>query len=87
MQYKSNQPKHLKVCTIATMVRSIKSVCSTEESLTDELNYIKITMRLNGYSKKLITKTIKQALFCNTKSKTSQKTRKHQSFLYHMKKE
>ena len=49
-----------------------KIVCSTEESLTDELNYIRKTMRLNGYPEKLITKTIKRTLLSNSKSKNSE---------------
>ena len=41
MHYTSNQPEHVKVGTIKTLVRRTKIVCSTEESLTEELNYIK----------------------------------------------
>ena len=72
MHYTSNQPEHVKIGTIKTLVRRAKIVCSTEESLTDELDYIKKTMRLNGYPEKLITKTIKQTLSYNSKSKNSQ---------------
>ena len=43
-------------------------------------------MQLNDYPEKLTTKIIKRALLCNSKSKSSQ-TRKHEKFLYHMKKE
>ena len=57
MHYTSNQPENIKLCTIKTLLRRAKIVCCTEESLTDELNYIKKTMRLNGYPEKLITKT------------------------------
>ena len=59
MHYTSNQPEHVKIGTVKTLVRRAKIVCSTEESLTDELDYIKKTMRLNGYPEKLITKAIK----------------------------
>ena len=72
MHYTSNQPEHVKVGTIRTLVRRAKIVCCTEESLTDELNYIRKTMRLNGYPEKLITRTIKRTLLSNSKSKNSQ---------------
>ena len=41
IHYTSNQPDHIKLGTIKTLLRRAKIVCSTEESLTDELNYIK----------------------------------------------
>ena len=72
MHYTSNQPEHVKGGTIKTLVRRAKIVCSTEESLTDELDYIKKTMRLNGYPEKLITKTIKQTLSFNSRLKNNQ---------------
>ena len=72
LHYTSNQPEHVKIGTIKTLVRRAKIVCSTEESLTDELDYIKKTMRLNGYPEKLITKTIKQTLSFNSRSKNNQ---------------
>ena len=59
MHYTSNQPDHVKVGTIKTLVRNAKIVCSTEESLTDELNHIRKTMGLKSYPEKLITKTLK----------------------------
>ena len=59
MHYTSNQPEHAKVGTIKTLVRQVTIVCSTEESVTDGLNYLKKTMQLTGYPEKLITKTIK----------------------------
>ena len=49
MHYTSNQPEHVDVSTIKTLVRKEKIICSSEESLTNELNYIKKTTRLNGY--------------------------------------
>ena len=49
MHYTSNQPEHVKGGTIKTLVRRAKIVCSTEESLTDELDSIKKTMQLNSY--------------------------------------
>ena len=48
MHYTSNQPEHVKVGAIKTLVRREKIACSTEESSTDELDYIKRTMWLNG---------------------------------------
>ena len=48
MHYTANHPKHAKVSTIKTLVRRAKIVCSSEESLTDELSYIRKTMQLNG---------------------------------------
>ena len=41
MHYISNQPDHVKVGTITTLVSRAKFVCSTKESLNDELDYIK----------------------------------------------
>ena len=57
--YKINQDiRYLKVHTIKRLVKRAKIVCSTEESFTVELDYIKKTMRLNGNPQKLInTKT------------------------------
>ena len=49
MHYTSNQPEYVKVSTIKTPVRREKIICSSEESLNNELNYIKKTTRLNGY--------------------------------------
>ena len=73
MDYTSNQPEHVKVGTIKTLIRRAKILCSTEELLTDELDYIKKeTMQLNGYPKKLITIAIKETLLSNSKSKNNQ---------------
>ena len=41
MHYTSNQPEYVKVGTIKALVKRAKIACSTEESLTDELGYIK----------------------------------------------
>ena len=82
MHYISNQPDHVKVGTITTLVSRAKFVCSTKESLNDELDYIKKkTMRLNGYPEKLITKTIKKTLSSNSKSKNSQNLKTTKRFL------
>ena len=81
MRYTSNQPEHVKVVTIKTLVRRAKIVCSTEESLTDEVDYIKKTMRLNGHPEKLITKTIKHTLASNSKSNNSQNLETPKLFL------
>ena len=69
----------MKLGTIERLVRRAKIVCSTEESLTDEIDYIKNkqtnkqkTMQLNGYPEKLITKLIKQTLSSNSKLKKGQ---------------
>ena len=72
LHYTSNQPEHVKIGTIKTLVRRAQIVCSTEESLADEFDYIKKTMRLNGYPEKLITKTIEQTLSFNSRSKNNQ---------------
>ena len=85
LHYTSNQPEHVKIGIIKKLVRRAKIVCSTEESLTDELDYIKKTMWLNGYPEKLITKTIKHCHLIVDQRTT--KTWKRQNFLYHMKKE
>ena len=81
MHYTSNHPEHVKVGTINTLIRRAKIVCSTEELLTDELNYIKKTMRLNGYPEKLITKIIKRTLSSNIKSNNSQNLETLKNFL------
>ena len=81
MHYTSNQPEHAKGGTIKTLVRRAKIVCSTEESTSDELDYIKKTMQLNDYPEKLITKTINQALPSNVKSKNSQNMKTPQLFI------
>ena len=86
MHYTGNQPEHVKVGTTKILARRAKIVCSTEELLTDELDCIKKTMRLNGYPEKLITKAIKETLSSNSKSKNSQNL-ETPKFLYHMKKE
>ena len=52
MLYTSNQPEHVKVDILKTLVRRAKIVCSLEESLNDELDYSEKTMRLIGYPKK-----------------------------------
>ena len=67
-----NQPEHVKVGTIKTLVRRAKILCCIEESLTDELDDIKKTMWLNGYPEKLITKTIKLTFSSSSQSKNSQ---------------
>ena len=38
MHYTSNQPEHAKGDTIKTLVRRAKNFCSTEESISDELD-------------------------------------------------
>ena len=48
MHYTSNQPERVKVGTIKTLVRRAKVVCSTEESVTDELDYIKKKTKNNA---------------------------------------
>ena len=52
MLYTSNQPEHVKVDILKTLVRRAKIVCSLEESLNDELDYSEKTMRLIVYPKK-----------------------------------
>ena len=64
MHHISNQQKRVKVGTITTLVRRAKIVCSTEESLTDELDCIK----KNNAFKWLPWKTLPS----NSKSKNSQ---------------
>ena len=71
MHFTSNQPEHVKIATIKTLVRRAKIVCSTEKSLNDELSYIKKTMQLNGYPETLVTKTIKRTLSYQNKVKSN----------------
>ena len=60
--FSSNQPLHVKVSTIKTLVRRAKFICSDQASLNEELSYIRKTMQLNGYPLNVINKTIKNTL-------------------------
>ena len=61
-QFSSNQPLHVKLSTIKTLVRRAKFICSDQTSLNEELSYIRKTMQLNGYPLNVINKTIKDTL-------------------------
>ena len=81
MHYTSNQPEHVKIATIKTLVRRAKIVCSTKKSLSDELSYIKKTMQLNGYPEKLVTNTIKRTLLYQNKIKNTDPIEKPKLFM------
>ena len=61
-QFSSNQPLHVKLSTIKTLVRRAKFICGDQTSLNEELPYIRKTMQLNGYPLNVINKTIKDTL-------------------------
>ena len=58
----SNQPLHVKLSTIKTLVRRAKFICSDQTTLKEGLSYIRKTMQLNGYPLNVINKTIKNTL-------------------------
>ena len=58
MHYISKQPGHVKVGTTKKLGIKTKTVCSMEESLTGECNYIKKIKQLTGDIEKFITKAI-----------------------------
>ena len=60
--FPSNQPQHVKLSTIKTLVRRAKFICSDQTSLNEEISYIRKTMQLNGYPLNVINKTIKDTL-------------------------
>ena len=61
-RFLSNQPLHVKLSTVKTLVRRAKFICSDQTSLKEEISYIRETMQLNGYSLNVINKTIKNTL-------------------------
>ena len=58
----SNQPLHVKLTTVKTLVRKAKFIFSDQTSLKEELSYIRKTIQLNGYPLNVINKTIKDTL-------------------------
>ena len=60
--FSSNQPLHVKLSTIKTLVKREKFICSDQTSLNKELSYIRKTMQLNGYPLNVIHKRIKNTL-------------------------
>ena len=61
-QFSSNQPLHVKLSTIKTLVRRAKFICSDQTSLNEELSYVRKTMQLNVYPLNVINETIKDTL-------------------------
>ena len=61
-RFLSNQPLHVKLSTVKTLVRRAKFICSDQTSLKEEISYIRETMQLNVYSLNVINKTIKDTL-------------------------
>ena len=61
-RFSSNEPSHVKLSTIKTLVRIAKFICSDQTSLNEELSYIRKTMQLNGYLLNVINKTMKNTL-------------------------
>ena len=62
INYDSNQPLHVKLSTIKTLVRRAKLLCTEKHDFEEELKYIRKTMALNDFPKRIIEKTIREAL-------------------------
>ena len=60
--FSSNEPLHVKLSTIKTLVKREKFICSDETSLNEVLSYFRKTMQLNGYPLNIINKTIQNTL-------------------------
>ena len=58
IHYTSNVAPNIKASVISALTRRAKLVCTKNEYLAEELQYIKKTMMLNGYPKNLIEKEI-----------------------------
>ena len=72
----SNQPRHVKLSTIKTLVRRASFIRSDQTSLNEE-TYIRKTIQLNGYPLNAINKTIKDTLQIHN---PEHKSRNHQNF-------
>ena len=62
IHYTSNVAPNIKASVISTLTRRAKLVCTKNDYLAEELQYIKKTMMLNGYPKSFIEKEIKKTL-------------------------
>ena len=60
--FPSNQPLHVKLSIIKTLIRRAQFICSDKTSLNKEISYIRETMQLNGYPLNAINKTTKETL-------------------------
>ena len=71
--FSSNQPLHVKLSTIKSLVRKAKFICSDQKPLNEEISYIRKIMQLNGYPLNVINKTIKDTLqIDNSKDKSKE---------------
>ena len=59
IHYTSNVAPNIKASVISTLTRRAKLVCTKNDYLAEELQYIKKTMMLNGYPKSFIEKSKK----------------------------
>ena len=55
---------HVKLSTIKALVRRAKFICS-DQTLKEEISYVRKTMQLNGYPLNAIDKTIEKTLQIN----------------------
>ena len=62
IHYTSNVAPNIKASVISALTRRAKLVCTKNEYLAEEIQYIKKTMMLNGYPKTFVEKEIKKTL-------------------------
>jgi hypothetical protein len=60
IHYASNVAPNIKASVISALTRRAKLVCTKNDYLAEELQYIMKTMMLNGYPKSFIEKEIKK---------------------------
>ena len=70
--FSSNQPLHVNLATIKNLVRRVKFICS-DQTLNEEISYIRKTMQLNVYPLNVINKTIKDTLESHNSEHKSKK--------------
>ena len=60
IHYTSNVAPNIKTSVISALTRRAKLVCTKNDYLTEELQYFKKTMLLNGYPKSFSEKEIEE---------------------------
>ena len=71
-KFSPNQPLHVKLSTIKTLVRKAKFIFIDKTSLNQEMSYIKRTIQLNEYPLNVNNKTIKNTLQCHNSEHKSE---------------
>ena len=84
-RFLSNQPLHVKLSTVKTLVRRAKFICSDQTSLKEEISYIRETMQLNGYSLNVINKTINGTLESHNSKHKSKELKPLKMFIPYVK--